>query len=187
MNRTTVFLVAIVCTVMCFAAPKEKLKFMGIPMNTTIGVFQKKLCVKGCKLSSDNKYAPKGQRIFMGTFAGTECQIIVWYTPSNKKVYRVKAMNKNYSDERVKSVYEEFKAMFISKYEDNSVIIPDTQDGYPSMTIYVYGEKDKEVIGRIDLFISTNTYTFPTEYLLHIDYHDEDANEADRRYRMDDI
>ena len=187
MNRTTVFLVAIVCTVMCFAAPKEKLKFMGIPMNTTIGVFQKKLCVKGCKLSSDNKYAPKGQRIFMGTFAGEDCQIVVWYTPSSNKVYRVKAINKSYSDERVKSVYEEFKAMFISKYEDNSVIIPDTQDGYPSMIIYVYGEKDKEVIGRIDLFISTNTYTFPTEYLLHIDYHDEDANEADRRSRMDDI
>ncbi len=186
MNRITVLLVAIVCSIISFAAPKEKLKFMGIPMNTTISVFQQKLCAKGCKLSGDNKYAPKGQRNFTGTFAGEDCQIVVWYTPSSNKVYRVKAINTNYSEEMVKSVYEEFKSMFIDKYQDNSIIIPDTYNGYPSITISVLGKEDNEVIGYISVFISKDT-SYYEKYLLHIDYHDMAADDANRRSRMDDI
>lgn len=69
----------------------QHLKFMGIPLTGTITSFSTKLKAKGFTVSKYNKSAPKGVRLFDGTFFGNDASVYVYYDPRTSQVYRAKA------------------------------------------------------------------------------------------------
>ena len=96
--------------------PKEHLKFMGIELNGTIADFQTKLQAKGLTVSPQSKQHPTGVRVFDGTFSGEDAQIVVWYNPRTKEVYRAKAVISRYGKDLVEQLQRSMERKLDAKY-----------------------------------------------------------------------
>ena len=99
--------------------PAEHLKFMGIELNGSISSFQKKLLAKGLTVSPKSKEQPTGMRTFDGTFSGEKSEIIVWYNPQSKEVYRAKAIISRDKKNMVEQLMENMENKLDLKYGTN--------------------------------------------------------------------
>lgn len=177
MKRILLLLAVIACT-MTVCSQTEHLKFMGFPLDGTIDSFQSKLATKEVKPNTElNKVIGVGTRVFKGSFAGYESDIIVFYEKKTKTIYRAKACITNTDKGLFEQIYKKLKTMLIEKY------------GEPKRT----GEnEDLEVVfvndeGLIDLFTDENKNTYPYEYIIHVDYYDGVNYAKYEKSVMDDL
>ena len=174
---------------------------MGIPMGITITNFQSKLVDKGVKYDNTSKQLPSGNRLFSGSFAGHKANIFVYYDPSTKLVYRVKACVEREDKPALDQVFFDYISMFIEKFGEESVATPRTsQDndkrqshlkGYLTRGIELYYSGVFTEAGRIDIYEVVNDPDYIIHlndvYTLHIDYFDEVAEDINHQNRLDDL
>lgn len=151
----------------------QHLKFMGIPINGNIDVFQTKLAQKGIKVSELNKTAPVGVRVFKGYFTNEKANIVVFYNIKTKNVYKCRvAFDKVYETiDNVRSDFDYYKEKLNQKYVGlTSDMIDEHNDdnSYSIMVIQPPVRVGATVLGVIGLEIRENDY----DYSLWIDYTD---------------
>ena len=169
---------------LCFAVStygqEEHLKFMGIPLNGTINSFQNKLVAKGFKPDTYFNNDPSHiSRCYTGKFAGYEASVYVYYIPTSKIVYRAKACIMNESREFTENVYETMEDLIKRKYSD-SIIEENEQDGHPSVIALTE-------LGLVGLYRSVFDKSYPTTYMIHVDYEDYNNSRKNTESQLEDI
>ena len=161
-------------------AQNEHLKFMGIPLDGTIDAFQKKLEAKGVKYDKIiSNSIPIGVRGFKGRFAGEDAVIFVYYDENTKKVYRAKAVVSFSSREMCRQKYAMFKQQLEYKYPQAS-IEEDKYEYEDSATLNMF-------LGYINLFQSSDMFSYLYSYFLHIDYNDLINGYEHEHKQLDDL
>ena len=196
MKRIVLFTFTMLLCIFCYAQ-SEHLKFSGIPIDGTINQFQAKIVQRGYvynKLYSEA--ISNGVRCFDGTFVGNKVGLYVYYDEQIKKVYRVKAVINNISEELADQKYQMIQQLLQRKYED-CYFQEDKKENKPSLTIYASryelpSEEEpiwKECFGRIDIFISQNEtiYNYPYIYNVHIDYWDQINTDKHENKLLDEL
>lgn len=166
---------------------QSHLRFMGIPLTGSIATFQSKLLAKGCRLNkSGSANLPVGVRLFDGRFAGEDADIFIYYDENSYRVYRAKVVVTRDESDAANQVYNDFESMLRSKYMAER-FKDDTNNGYPSIGITVTDNTDSYILGFIDLYRSTNTVYYETNYTVHLDYYDGENLSQHNDNRMDDF
>lgn len=160
------------------------LKFMGIELDGTINEFQEKLLKKGLTIDPDSKLLPNGVRLYKGSFSGEEAQIVVFYNPQSKTVYRAKAIITRYGKDSIEQLISKFESKLDLKYgTDNKYTSGERDDKYNKFYEYTY-EVDN---GSIGLMIVAGDGLRYREYYLHVDYHDSFNDLMNTFDEMDDL
>lgn len=169
-----------------FAQTQDHIKFMGIPLNGTINLFQAKLAQKGVKVDAVvNKSIGKGCRAFKGSFSGKNAQIYVYYDESTMIVYRAKAvieaLNESINDDN----YSYFSTMLSAKYID-AVAKTGEVDSHESKTFLILNNSsdNPSLLGEIDVYCS-NFYNI--NFFVHVDYTDLDNSIKRESRNLDDL
>lgn len=185
MKRIT-FLI-IVCLITAFAHAQnsnEHLKFMGIELDGTISDFQTKLLAKGLKVSPLSKQQPNGMRSYEGTFSGEDAQIIVWYNPRSKEVYRAKAIITRYGEDMIKQLMSSMERKLDLKYGTEDKWSESVKDDYlHEFDQYSYLTE----YGSIDLFVVSTGFSSQNTFYLHIDYRDLINYRKNTQDEMEDL
>lgn len=165
-------------------AQSEHLKFMGIELNGTITEFQAKLLAKGLRISPQSKQQPTGMRAFDGTFSGEDAQIVVWYNPRNKEVYRAKAIISRYGKDLVEQLLRNMERKLDAKYGTECKQSEEVEDDHMQKFIqHSYLVEN----GTIDLFIISTGYSSQSKFFLHVDYKDMVNYKKNTKDEMDDL
>jgi hypothetical protein len=160
------------------------LKFMGIELSGTISDFQTKLLAKGLKVSPQSKQQPNGMRVYDGTFSGEDAQIVVWYNPRSKEVYRAKAVINRYGKDLVEQLMRNMERKLDAKYGTENKHSEEVEDDYLQKFVqHSYVEEN----GSIDLFIVSTGYSSQTNFFLHVDYKDKENFTKNTKDEMDDL
>lgn len=178
----------LLCFALCINA--QHMKFMGIPLNGSITLFQQKLAEKGIvydKTSSDELSA--GVRMFHGRFSGYDADIFVYYTPKTKNVYRAKVVIEKSSEDIMKSTAAKLVSLLMDKYGGN---ISYDDDGCASYEYYSMKKiPDLEnmylEIGHIYLYKAVQDSYRGKLYFIHIDYGDTANEELNESANADDL
>lgn len=164
--------------------PKGHLKFMGIELNGTITDFQTKLLSKGMTVSPHSKQQPTGVRVFDGSFSGEDAQIVVWYNPRSKEVYRAKAIISRYGKDLVEQLQLSMERKLDAKYGTEYKQSEEVEDDYLQKFIqHSYLVEN----GTIDLFVVSTGYTTQSNFFLHVDYKDMVNFRKNTQDEMDDL
>ena len=164
--------------------PKEHLKFMGIQLNGTITDFQTKLLAKGLTVSPQSKQQPIGTRMFDGTFSGEKAQIIVWYNPRSKEVFRAKAIISRYGKDLVEQLKRSMERKLDAKYGTEHKQTEEVQDDFLQKFMqHSYFVEN----GTIDLFVVSTGYISQSDFFLHVDYKDMINFKKNTQDEMDDL
>lgn len=182
-----IIILVFVCLITVFTQaqnPIEHMKFMGIELNGTITDFQAKLLEKGLTVSPLSKQQPNGMRSYDGTFSGENAQIVVWYNPKSKEVYRAKAIISRYGEDLIKQLMNTMERKLDAKYG--------TEDKWTDLVKDDYLQEFKQHSyltdnGTIDLFIVSTGYSAQNTFYLHIDYKDIVNYRKNTQDEMDDL
>ena len=184
--RKVVFII-IACLMALYAQAqesKEHLKFMGIELNGTIADFQTKLLAKGFTISPQSKLQPTGIRVFDGTFSGEDAQIVVWYNPRTKEVYRAKAVINRYGKDLVEQLQHNMERKLDAKYGIENKLSEEVEDDYLQKFMqHSYLVEN----GTIDLFVVSSGYSAQSSFHLHVDYKDMINFKENTQDEMDDL
>ena len=165
-------------------AQQEHLKFMGIELKGTITEFQTKLQAKGLTLSPDSKQYPSGIRVYKGFFSGDNAEILVWYNPRSKEVYRAKAVIPRQGQDLIEQLKSSFEKKLDLKYGTENKETNLVKDDY----LHEFNQHSYFVgNGTIDLFIVSTGYTAQNTFYLHIDYKDLVNYYKNQADEMDDL
>lgn len=165
-------------------AQNEHLKFMGIELSGTISDFQTKLLAKGLRVSPQSKQQPNGIRLYDGVFSGEDAQIVVWYNPRSKEVYRAKAIINRYGKDMVEQLMRNMERKLDAKYGTENKHSEKVEDDHLQKFVqHSYVEEN----GSIDLFIVSTGYSSQTNFFLHIDYKDKENFTKNTQDEMDDL
>ena len=156
-------------------------EFQGIPLDMTISNFSSKLQQKGFKYNSKKSATNDPIRYFDGKFYGKDCELLVFYNPKSKTVYRAKVLIDCYSRHAADMLIRELKDGYDIKYGSEGDFRYEKFDvnGYPGWRRFFIDEDDWSehdgsigylVIGEVQLWISYSSYT--DNYTVHIDYFD---------------
>ena len=183
MKKSIVSLLVLCVSLCAFAQTKQHMKFMGIPMGTSISSFQQKLEAKGIKYDRVvSKQIPAGSKVFKGPFAGYDASIYTYHDTKDKKVYRAKAMIDREDLSRAEEIYYDLLLMLSQKYPDATVY--DVTDDYKGCCIYTD-------LGRIDCYITRFdgdwTTSYRDRYSVSIDYWDSKTLDSHDSNRLDDL
>jgi hypothetical protein len=160
------------------------IKFMGIELNGTITDFQSKLQAKGLTLSSVSSESPSGIRVFDGVFSGEDAQIVVWYNPRSKQVYRAKAVIERKGKDLIQQLQSKMETKLDLKYGTENKYTELVKDDHSHEFNQHSYLTDK---GTIDLFIVSDGYSSHADFYLHVDYKDTVNYEKNRLDEMDDL
>lgn len=162
----------------------DHLKFMGFELNGTISDYHKKLLSKGIQISANNSSLPVGQRSYQGIFSGNDAEIVVWYNPRTKNVYRAKAIIKRKGKNLIQQLQSDIKAKLDAKYMSATKSQELVKDDYMH-EFYQYSYSLPN--GMIGLFITSTNYSNLNDFYLHIDYIDRENNLKSKIDEMDDL
>lgn len=162
----------------------DHLKFMGFELNGTISDYHKKLLSKGLQISANNSSLPVGQRSYQGIFSGNDAEIVVWYNPRTKIVYRAKAIIKRKGKNIIQQLQSDIKAKLDAKYMSATKSQELVKDDYMH-EFYQYSYSLPN--GMIGLFITSTNYSNLNDFYLHIDYIDRENNLKSKIDEMDDL
>ena len=103
------------------SAQTDHMKFAGIPLTGTIDQFQKKLVAKGFIIDKAmSQILQVGTRCFVGTFAGKQGNIAVYYDADTKVVYGAKVYYNSMTEDRAEGEQDNLRSILSAKYgEDN--------------------------------------------------------------------
>lgn len=153
-------------------------EFQGIPLDLTISQFSAKLKKKNFIINNKKSATKEPVRYFKGKFFGEDCDLLIFYNPNSKIVYRAKVIIDCYSRHACDNLISELKEGYNRKYgelkyEEFSV------DGLPGWRRFFVDENFSSendgsigylVIGEVQMWIAYYSYT--NEYSVHIDYYD---------------
>lgn len=94
-----------------------RIKFRGLPINGDLDSFCKELILLGYK--RDYSFTPRNNvgASFTGLYAGHDCELYIYLTPSSKTVYKVRVIvSESRSWSILKNTYYKFKNLFNNKY-----------------------------------------------------------------------
>lgn len=195
-------------------AKTEHLKFMGIPLDGKISVFNREMQKKGFKLDDYAGKRIEGTYIYDGVFAGERARVFIDYDAKTKIVYQAAVVITLYTKESVTSKYEDMRDMLEEKYsQDESVSILERfrleygekmkeegktpfewkhiteEKGYEATTFFIPNLESRTLLGDIKVFVreSFSNITYSTEYNLFIRYSDRQNDNSQRDNRMDDL
>ena len=118
------------------SAQTEHMKFAGIPLNGSIEQFQKKLVAKGFRLNAKmSKMLPVGTRSFVGTFAGKQGNIAVYYDTDTKNVYGAKVYYNGLTDDRAKEELDNLRSILSAKYGETNISDGADKSGRTTFTV----------------------------------------------------
>ena len=143
---------------------KEHLSFIGIPINGDINTFQSKISSKGFRPYKElNQLVPNGIRAFRGDFAGEPANVIVFYNPQTKIVYKVRAaINKEDEASKNRLVVRFENAI---KNNHNSPIEFENSNSFAKQTIFAILTKSKDYLtGTINLFSNNESFNKDNKY-----------------------
>lgn len=164
--------------------PTTHLKFMGIELNGNINDFQTKLLGKGLTISKMNNQYPTGIRAYDGIFSGENAEILVWYNPRSKQVYRAKAI----ISREGKDLIEQLKTSFENKLDLKYGTENKTTNSFKDERLHEFNQESYFVgNGTIDLFIVSTSYIAQSTFYLHIDYKDLENYAKNTADEMDDL
>jgi len=164
--------------------PTTHLKFMGIELNGSITEFQTKLLGKGLTISKMNNQYPTGIRVYDGIFSGEKANILVWYNPRSKQVYRAKAIISREGKDLIEQLKTSFENKLDLKYGEDSKTTNSFKDEY----LHEFDQHSYSVgNGMIDLFIGSTSYISQSTFYLHIDYKDLINYAKNTADEMDDL
>ena len=183
MNRKLILLLFVSLFTLVLNAQTEHMKFAGIPLTGTIDQFQKKLVAKGFRLNKKkSKILPVGTRSFVGTFAGKQGNIAVYYDTDTKVVYGAKVYYDGMTEDRAEGELDNLRSILSAKYgEDN---ITDGTDNSNRQTftvdtglgiIYCYMMKD-EIL-----------FSYPYNWSTHAEFNDKTNGAAHQSNVSDDF
>ena len=176
-------ILSLVCS-LSICAQEGHLKFMGIELNGSITEFQTKLAAKGLTLSKTNNQYPTGIRAYDGIFSGEKAEILVWYNPRSKQVYRAKAVISREGEDLIKQLKTSFEDKLDIKYGTDSKSTVNVKDQY----LHEFDQHSYNVgNGTVDLFIVSTGYTSHNTFYLHIDYKDFENYVKNTADEMDDL
>lgn len=182
--KKTIFLVFMLMLSLTNFAQQTHLKFMGIELNGSITEFQTKLQAKGIAVSPKTNQYPTGMRLYDGVFSGKDAQIIVWYNPRSKQVYRAKAILSRYGKDLIEQLQKEMEGKLDLKYGTSnkySELVKD--DHLQEFMQYKYVTDE----GSINLFIVSTGYSSQNDFYLQIDYIDKVNSSLNTLDEMDDL
>ncbi|MDO4932635.1 MAG: hypothetical protein Q4E63_08350, partial [Prevotellaceae bacterium] len=131
-----------------------------------------------------SKQQPIGIRIYEGTFSGEDAQIIVWYNPRTKDVYRAKAVISRYGKDLIEQLMSKMESKLDAKYGTESKQSNEVEDDHLQKFVqHSYSVEN----GTIDLFIVSTGYTSQNTFFLHVDYKDMVNFYKKMQDEMDDL
>lgn len=157
---------------------QKHVEFQGIPIDLTISQFSSKLRDKNFIANTSKSATNEPIKYFDGYFFGKKCELLVFYNPKSKIVYRTKVIIDCSSKRAADDLIEDLKNGYNRKYGEWSYENFNV-DGYPGWrrtfvdkNFSSYNEEiiGYLVIGEVQMWISYFSYT--DEYLVHIDYYD---------------
>lgn len=179
-----VLLFAFILCSLYLNAQTEHLRFMGIEINGTIASFQEKLLSKGVSVSPMTKNYPNGMRAYSGTFSGEKADIVVWYNPRSKQVYRAKAMITRYGKDRIEQLMGDMERKLNLKYGTTDKYSETIKDDH----LHEFEQHSYTIDnGTIDLFITSSSYSSHADFVLHVDYKDKTNYVLNTMDEMDDL
>lgn len=162
----------------------KHLTIMGIPITGSINSFQQKLLAKHFRLDREsNRELPVGERSFNGMFSGYECNLIVYYFPDDKIVYKVRVGIDFDSESNAEFAYQEIKGNLQRKYPYSDTRIRST-DGHESFHELIIDDED-DLLGFIDLLILQGDDVYDRE--LVVGYKDMDGFCKEEKKHTDDL
>lgn len=182
--KKSLFLVFMLMLSLTGFAQQTHLKFMGIELNGSITEFQKKLQSKGLTISNLSSHCPTGQLMFDGVFSGETAQVIVWFNPRSKQVYRAKALIERYGKDQIQQLMNEMEVKLDTKYgteKKYSEMVKDDHLHEFNQISYFTGN------GVIGLFITSSGYTSQSTFTLHIDYVDKENYAKNTADEIEDL
>ena len=175
--------ICLIATLSCLAQ-EGHMKFMGIELNGTISEFQTKLQSKEFVVSKQSSQYPNGMRAYDGVFSGENAQIIVWYNPRSKQVYRAKAVIERYGKDLVKQLMDKMKAKLDLKYGSECRYSEVVKDDH----LQEFEQSSWEINnGTIDLFVVSTGYSAQNTFFLQVDYRDKENYLKNTMDEMDDL
>lgn len=150
------------------SAQTEHMKFAGIPLNGSIEQFQKKLVAKGFRLNAKvSKMLPVGTRSFIGTFAGKQGNIAVYYDTDTKIVYGAKVYYNGLTDDRAKEELDNLRSILSAKYGEANISDGTDKSGKTTFTV-------DTGLGSIYCYLMTDDtmLTYPFNWSTHAEFTD---------------
>ena len=149
-------------------------EFLGIPINGNITQFTTKLNNKGFTVDWNMSKVSGDTRWFNGSYYDRKCQLIAYYTPGTKLVYRVKVLYNLYSQSSAEKLMVDLKDALSRKYdiefEEGSHNMYKAWSGpiYEEVSSSYNGSRNHELLGWVNLYLS---YDYG-DYTLHVDFYD---------------
>lgn len=184
MQRFIFSFIMFVCSIFAMAQNETHLKFMGLELGGTISEMQSHLEKKGLTIDPMNKSLPVGQRAYNGIFSGENAQIIIWYNPRTKLVYRGKAIIEKQSKDNVTQAMNIMEQKLDTKYGVECKKKESFVDDHLHEFDQVNYNTDN---GTIGLFITSTSYGSHDPFYLHVDYHDRINSTLKVLDEMDDL
>lgn len=193
-KRLNITILLIILSTLMLSAQDLHLRFMGISLNGSIDVFQKKLAAKNIYPDREsNKQLPFGQRSFTGYFAGKKCDINVSYD-KKRNVYQAGITYESFNSESADIFYDNMKELLMEKYKNDSVQYSELY-GFP-----VVGLTIRNGIGNKvgDITLSRQTIDYHQElgyddggpqfgYDVYINYYDAINWQKNEDYKKEDL
>ena len=166
----------------------EHMRFMGIPLDGKISVFQKELKKKGFEKNELTKYlSPKmlsGTRIYKGIFADEIVDLIVYFDKDTKIVNRARVIIDCFSIEQVNEKFDKFVYNLKEKY-DNSFIDDNLKDSMDKFGIGVPNSNRTRFVGYI--FLEKDFVSFKDKYSVMLEYFDYGNYENTKDNVLEDL
>ena len=212
--KRILFIIVTVLVVLNCEAQSHHFRFMGIPLDGDINIFNKELQNKGFKIDPNYGKELEGTFFYNGVFAGERAKLFVSYDEKTKNVYQATIIITNYTKEHATIKYQEMRDMLEEKYKNDEgvrfienlekerIINDDYQDsahfewkhvgdrnGYEQTDFIIPDIKNKDIMGLISVFVVDNfsSITYNKEYNLYIRYTDWKNDSKRRNNRMDDL
>lgn len=184
MKKNTLALLFFLMTILSYGQTKH-LSIMGVPITGNIATFQKKLTAKNYRVDAkSNKELPVGQRAFKGRFSGHECNLIAYYFPDDKIVYKVRVSIDFVYESSADNAYKEIKRNLLRKYKNADTKTGRSSNGHESLSALIIDEED-DILGSIVLFVFEGDDTYESE--LVVGYEDMDGLIKAEKKHTDDL
>lgn len=160
------------------------IQFMGLELNGAITEMDTKLASKGVRVSPVTNSLPYGQRLYNGTFSGSNADIIINYNIRTSEVYKGQAIIKS----RGKSAAEQLMSEMLMKLDMK-------YDAYHRVSFPVKDEYDHQFHryswmvenGTIDLYTTSSSRSDNGDFFLHVEYMDYENEMHNRADELNDL
>ena len=165
MKHILVFMMMLLVTANLHAQT-EHVRFIGIPLDSTIQQFQEELTARGYTHDKETSaFLPKDVRAFRGPYAGHDALLIIFFDETTNVVYQAKAVITCQDEETCEAVFKEINGQLQEEY-GTLLSTKSIQYGHESYG-YTILSGQRVVMGDIGLFV-TKDENSPNGFLVQV-------------------